>query len=253
MEDKLRNRDVRWLHWRMKYASEAQDLHQRNAPDRFNQMVENFEMGMCMDSDFSGLGGSHTAMSYSYQDLRARRLLTPNARLVHYRACDKAAASHAVLVNRDQSDEILHVFVDMNDRLPADICDILNNLEPGEDASSDDQRRLYGEMLNVLRESKERCFPLDATSTCLKCDPSGGIRCPVVPTVLDGGSWASSSVSAKRQRVDDDAACVKPWRINAGSNECVGFQEWGREDSMGIDRCAPSPFGGQSNLFVART
>ena len=191
----------------------------------WDRLKSNMATGFCVTSDFSGTGGSHDAIQYGCDEFEEH--LGFPVEVVHARACDKAIESQLVLMNRDRP-KIECVFDNLEDRVPPEILAQLNmhQTEAMDSRMEDAERRQTFQMMLGSLRSRE-CFPGDATAHCkTHCG-----QCPVRPKCLAwSGHWASSHFRAGLAAGGGKRARVlrrRPWFINCGSTECIGFSTMG--------------------------
>ena len=213
-----------------------------NGPEgarRAAQLHENLSLGWYITEDYAGMGSATMALRQGALAAMERGLIPETLKPFRsWRACDVDPTSLKILgadatylTNVDDVAE--HVFCDLCNRLPTDMKEMLNEMEPSLDASIEERRAHYDAMVIALRENSPSIFRSDAKGVCLRCRGD----CLFHPPAQS--SWLASCGNTSDAANDVVQEHQRPWHSNHAGHTCVAWSLRGKRDGLAHNSARP--------------
>ena len=218
-----------------------------DGPSRAQRLSRNLQRGVIATEDYAGIGSA--SMAFTQGCLAAQECglvplgCTP---FCCWRACDVDETCLQVLGKKrsiivDPSERPLHVFADLNNRLPTDVLEMLNELQPSKTAGKEEKARAYQQMKNIIQDNKADIFHPDCTGHC----EVHGNQCLLMPPKFlsvesimkaKANSCTSGDVVGEVHLPETE----RPWLTNHAGHACTAWSCRGKQE--GSDHETQRPF-----------
>ena len=189
--------------------------------DRKRRLFQVFRQGLSVTSAYSGMDAPRECLTQVAEAMRIGYEFWPHIEFLH--SCDIAELPQKVLLwlamNVDSAQSC--VFADLEDRLPEDARDHLQNLAPPESADKETKAAAYLEMWAYLHDNRQACFHQFGTSFCLVHQRQCRVLGPA--TVPEAESQELDPISSSPGGGLVSSGPWNPFKLNLAGTVCKGW------------------------------